>query len=211
MIKLIILSIVFLTSCSSLPDWDKLVIQGVKSEKVKKSKKEKLKLDIRDRFIGRYKFAGANIERASSDLVPIKSCPKDSLFIEKNDFKGISLTFREKNSQYFYDNIYFIDSTPPLNWIAEEDLKTTYSTSTITQSRKRIQFKGKTKVYLEYLTSIEKVDDLLFYSSKATIYKPSRVFVDELIPEYLGELHCAYGFDSLSEDQKKAQVRDMGY
>jgi hypothetical protein len=210
-IKIVILSILLPSSCSSLPDWDKVVIQGIKSEKTEESKKAKVKIDSRDKFIGRYQFAGANIERASSSLVPIRSCPTDSLFIKKNDFEGVSLIFRDKNSQYFYDNIYFIDSRPPLNWIAEEDLETTYTGNSIRQSRKRIQYKGKTKVYIEYLSTIEKVDDLLFYSSKVTIYRPNKFFTDELIPEYLGELHCAYGFDSLTDDQKKAQVRDMGY
>lgn len=166
---------------------------------------------MRDRFIGRYQFAGANIERASSDLVAIKSCPKDSLFIEKNEFSGFSLTFRDKSSEYFYDSIFFVNTRPPLNWIAEEDLETEGTGQFIKQSRKRIKYIGKTKVYLEYLTTIEKVDDLLFYTSKTTVFKPSKLFPDEFIPDYLGELHCAYGFDSLTIEQKKAQVRDMGY
>ncbi len=211
MIKILILSILFLSSCSSLFDWDKVVIQGIKSEKTAESKKPKKVIDPRSKFIGRYKFVGANIERATSSHVPIKSCPKDSLFVDKNDFEGLSLTFRELSSEYFYDNIYFIGSRPPLNWIAEEDLESNYSGNAIKQSRKRIQYKGKTKVYIEYLTTVERVDDLLFYSSKVTVYKPSKIFSDELIPDYLGELHCAYGFDSLTDEQKKAQVRDMGY
>ncbi|MFT6069564.1 MAG: hypothetical protein ACJAT2_001012 [Bacteriovoracaceae bacterium] len=211
MIKILILSILFLSSCSSFFDWDKVVIQGIKKEKTANSKKTPKAFDLRSKFIGRYKFAGANIERATSSLVPMKACPKDSLFIEKNDFEGLSLAFRDKSSEYFYDNIYFINSRPPLNWIAEEDLETLYSGNSIKQSRKRIQYRGKDKVYLEYLTTIERVDDLLFYSSKVTVFKPSRVFSNELIPDYLGELHCAYGFDSLTDEQKKAQVRDMGY
>lgn len=211
MINIVILSILFLSSCSSFFDWDKVEIQGIKSKKTQESQKIEAIFDSRDKFIGRYKFAGANIERASSDLVAIKSCPKDSLFIEKNDFQGLALTFRDSNSQYFYDNIFFINSRPPLNWIAEEDLETIYSASSIRQSRKRIQYKGSSKVYLEYLSTIEKVDDLLFYSSKVTIYRPNKIFRDELIPDYLGELHCAYSFDSLTDGQKKAQVRDMGY
>jgi hypothetical protein len=210
-IKIVILSIFLLSSCSSFFDWDKVVIQGIKSEKTKNSIKPKKKIDPRDKFIGRYQFAGANIERTTSDLVAIRSCPKDSLFIEKNEFSGLSLTFRDKSSQYYYDTLFFINTRPPLNWVAEEDLETSLSGNIIKQSRKRTQYKGKTKVYIEYLSTLERVDDLLFYSSKTTIYKQNRIFPDEFIPNYLGELHCAYGFDSLTEGQKKAQVRDMGY
>ena len=209
MYKLILTSLIFLSSCSY---WNDLEVQGLKNKSVKQKTKKTTKLnDFRDQFIGRYKFAGANIERSTGELVPIKTCPKDSLFIQKNEFKGFSLTFREKG-QYFYDNLFFIDTTPPLNWIAEEeDLRTTKSGNRIIQSRKRIRYEGKTKVYLEYLSTIEKVDDLLFYTSKVTSYMPNQIFRDELIPDYLGELHCAYSFDSLTSEQKKAQVRDMGY
>ncbi len=209
MLKLALASLLFLSSCSNF-FWNEIVIQGVKEDSTKKPKAIKLPPDPRLRFVGRYRFAGANIERASSELVPIKTCPRDSLFIQRNDFEGLSLTFREKG-QYFYDNIFFIDGKPPLNWIAEEDLEATRLENLIRQSRKRIRMEGSRKVYLEYLSTIERVDDLLFYTSKITIYRPHKLFGDELVPEYIGDLHCAYGFDSLTSEQKKAQVRDMGY
>ncbi|MBK26524.1 MAG: hypothetical protein CME70_21170 [Halobacteriovorax sp.] len=209
MLKLVLTSLLFLFSCSNF-SWNEVVIQGVKKDLTKQPKIKKQPPDPRLRFVGRYRFVGANIERGTGDLVLIKSCPRDSLFVQTNEFEGLALTFREKG-QYFYDNIFFIDGQPPLNWIAEEDLRATRSENRITQSRKTIRMEGSRKVYLEYLTTLERVDDLLFYSSKVTIYRPHKLFGDELVPEYIGDLHCAYGFDSLTEEQKKAQVRDMGY
>ena len=209
MLKLIITSLLLLSSCSKF-EWNEVVIQGVKKDLTKIPKTKPTAPDPRLRFVGRYQFTGANVERGSGDLVQIKSCPRDSLFIERNEFGGLALTFREKG-QYFYDNIFFINGTPPLNWIAEEDQKATLLENRITQSRKRIRYEGKHKVYIEYLTTMERVDDLLFYSLKTTVYRPHSLFGDELVPEYLGSLHCAYGFDSLTKEQKKARVRDMGY
>lgn len=209
MLKVVIASLIFLSSCSGF-QWNEVVIQGVKKDISKKPKKKAPPQDPRLRFIGRYKFAGANIERGSGDIVQIKTCPKDSLFIELNEFDGLNLTFREKG-HYLQDNIFFINGQPPLNWIAEEDIKATLAGSRVTQSRKRIRYEGQRKIYVEYLTTFERVDDLLFYTSKVTLYRPHKLFGDELVPDFLGNLHCAYGFDSLTDEQKKAQVRDMGY
>lgn len=207
--KYFVLSLLFLTACSDF-NLKELEIQGVKKDTSKVPDIPVAPPDPRLRLIGRYKFVGANIERATGELVKIRSCPKDSLFIDLNDFEGLALTFREKG-QYFYEGMFFINKKPPTNWIAEEDLRATMVDNRIDQYRKRIRYERGEKVYIEYNTSLERVDDLLFYNSKVTLYRPHRYFKNELVPKQVGQLQCAYGFDSLTDTQKKAHARDMGY
>ena len=208
MYKYLITSLIFISSCSSF-NWSELVVQGVKEDQ-SAPPVVKVKIDQRDRFLGRYRFVGANIERGGGDLVQLKECPKDSVFIEKNEFAGVGLSFRDKG-QYFYDNIYFIDSPPPFGWMSTEDIKTKLTGNRLVQKRNRVRYEGKEKVYLEYLTTIDRTEDLLFYNSRVTIYRVNKLFIDELVPDLQGEVHCAYSFDSLSEEQKKTHVRSMGH